>query len=41
VVQILRESGADQIERADGNIAGGDWEDFDPLSVPHIIPSSE
>jgi hypothetical protein len=36
VVEILRASGADQIEFADGTIANGNWEDFDPLSTPRL-----
>jgi hypothetical protein len=37
VVQLLRGLGANDIERADGTIAGGDWKDFDPLSLPRRI----
>jgi hypothetical protein len=36
-VQLLRGLGANDIERADGTIAGGDWKDFDPLSLPRRI----
>lgn len=36
-VQVLRDLGAHHIERADGTIAGGDWLDFDPLSLPRIV----
>ena len=36
-VDILRQLGAHQIERAQGNIIGGDWADFDPKSMPDII----
>lgn len=36
-VKILRELGAEQIERADGTIANGNWEDFDPLVAPQLI----
>jgi hypothetical protein len=36
-VDILRSLGADQIERADGTIANGNWEDFDPLTTPTLI----
>ncbi len=36
-VEILRASGADQIERADGTITNGNWEDFNPLIAPHLI----
>lgn len=34
---VLRGLGAEHIERADGRIADGDWADFDPNSVPHLI----
>ncbi|MGK5026366.1 hypothetical protein [Janthinobacterium sp. RB2R34] len=30
----LRQLGAQDIEQAEGNIVNGDWEDFDPLSIP-------
>lgn len=36
-IRILRERGAQDIERASGHIAGGDWTDFDPLQPPHLI----
>jgi hypothetical protein len=36
-VDVLRRLGATQIERARGNIVGGDWADFDPASAPDII----
>jgi hypothetical protein len=36
-VGILRELGAFQIERAQGNIVAGDWADFDPNSMPDVI----
>jgi hypothetical protein len=36
-VEILRASGADLIERADGTIENGNWEDFDPLTTPRVI----
>jgi hypothetical protein len=36
-VKILRSLGAEQIERADGTIADGNWEDFDPLLPPALI----
>lgn len=37
VIAILEGLGADQIERADGTIAGGDWGDFDPRDTPNLI----
>ena len=36
-VQLLRKLGANDIERAEGTITGGDWKDFDPLSLPRRI----
>lgn len=36
-VQVLRTLGAQQIERALGNIVAGDWTDFDPTSMPEIV----
>jgi hypothetical protein len=36
-VDLLRQLGAHHIERAQGNIVGGDWADFDPASRPDII----
>jgi len=36
-VQLLRGLGAHHIERAEGTIAAGDWQDFDPLSLPHFV----
>lgn len=37
-LEVLRDLGAHHIERADGSIVDSDWVDFDPLSVPQIIP---
>ncbi len=34
VAGILRQSGARQVERAEGRWANGEWADFDPLSAP-------
>jgi len=36
-VEILRKLGAHHIEPAQGNIADGDWADFDPTSLPQVI----
>lgn len=36
-IRVLRENGAQDVEHALGNIAGGDWTDFDPLQPPHLI----
>ena len=37
-LEVLRRLGAHHIERAEGSIVDGDWVDFDPLSMPAIIP---
>jgi len=37
VVDTFREFGAHDIERAQGTWRDGQWEDFDPVSVPHLI----
>ena len=36
-VQVLREQGAADIERSSGEIAGGDWTDFDPLRPVALV----
>ena len=36
-IDIFRKFGTHHIERAEGNIVGGDWKDFDPVSVPQWI----
>lgn len=36
-IELMRQQGAEKVERAEGIIAGGDWKDFDPLSVPQYI----
>jgi hypothetical protein len=36
-LDVLRGLGAHHIERAEGTIEGGDWTDFDPLSMPNVI----
>lgn len=36
-IDVLRNLGAQRIERAEGTITGGDWKDFDPLSLPRYI----
>jgi|SRR5687768_6547056 len=40
-VEIFRECGADQIERAEGTWANGEWADFDPVTPPHLISPSQ
>ena len=36
-VDIMRQLGAQRIERAQGNIVDGDWADFDPTCRPVVI----
>lgn len=36
-IAVLQAAGADQIERADGTIADGNWEDFNPLKAPELL----
>ena len=36
-IHILRTLGADQIERAEGCITEGNWEDFNPLRPPVLL----
>lgn len=36
-IEVLRSLGAQDIERAQGTIANGDWEDFDPVAPPILI----
>jgi hypothetical protein len=37
VLEVLQRLGSDHIELAQGTIEHGDWLDFDPLSLPHLI----
>jgi len=37
VINVLQNLGADQIERAEGNIIEGDWKDFNPLNPPQLV----
>lgn len=37
LVRIFEESGAWQVERAEGRWADGVWSDFDPVTRPHFI----
>ncbi len=39
-ITLLRSLHAQDIERAEGTIANGDWEDFDPLTPPALIERS-
>ena len=36
-LEVLRDLGSQQIERAQGTIENGDWTDFDPNSPPALI----
>jgi hypothetical protein len=36
-IDALRRTGARNIERAEGDIRDGDWADFDPVAIPHLI----
>ncbi|WP_426342280.1 hypothetical protein ACN9MZ_11620 [Pseudoduganella sp. S-14] len=36
-IELMRQQGAEKIERAQGIIENGDWKDFDPLSVPQFV----
>ena len=36
-IEVLRAQGALDIEKAEGNIAYGDWRDFDPLRPPALV----
>ena len=41
VFRVLRDSGAADIERAQGSIVGGKWDDFDPVASPDVIATVE
>lgn len=36
-IEMMRQRGAEKIERAEGMIENGDWKDFNPLSVPQFV----
>lgn len=36
-IDVLRQQGAHHIEEAEGTIVDGDWQDFNPLSLPVLI----
>ena len=36
-IRVLRDVGADHVERAEGTLRDGDWSDFDPLATPRLI----
>ena len=37
IVRIFEECGAQQVERAEGSWADGEWQDFDPVSRPQLV----
>jgi hypothetical protein len=37
VIALMREHGAVAIEEAEGEWKDGQWADFDPLAVPHVV----
>ena len=39
-ISLLQSLGAVDIERSDGTITDGDWIDFDPTSLPHLVHHS-
>lgn len=40
-LEVLQRLGARDIEQADGTISGGDWKDFNPLSLPIPVGSDK
>ncbi len=36
-ITLMRQQGAENVERAEGTIENGDWKDFDPLSSPQFV----
>jgi hypothetical protein len=41
IVRILEDCGAWQVERAEGLWAEGEWKDFDPVTMPHLVGGSD
>ena len=41
IVRIFEECGAWQVERAEGLWAEGEWKDFDPVTLPHLVGGSD
>ena len=39
-INLLQSLGAADIERSEGTITDGDWVDFDPTSLPHLVHHS-
>lgn len=40
-IRVLREYGADNLERAEGVWENGDWLDFDPTAVPVLVDQAQ
>jgi hypothetical protein len=40
-IDTLRNTGAADIERANGKWKSGDWMDFDPVAKPHLVDPSD
>lgn len=40
-IDVLRRQGAHHIEEAEGTIVDGDWQDFNPLSLPVLMTRQE
>lgn len=36
-IELMRQQGAQSVERAEGILENGDWKDFDPLSAPRFV----
>jgi hypothetical protein len=41
IIRIFEECGAQQVEDAEGLWADGEWQDFDPVSRPHLVGGVE
>jgi hypothetical protein len=37
VIEIFEQCGAEQVERAEGTWANGEWADFDPVTPPQLV----
>jgi hypothetical protein len=40
-IRVLRECGADNLERADGIWENGDWIDFNPTAEPMLVDQTQ
>jgi hypothetical protein len=41
IIRILEECGAWQVESAQGMWTAGEWTDFDPLTMPHLVGGTD